>query len=328
MTLPALLAVLPRDVAVEVADAEGSDVVVLAAGQRLRIRRLTAGWPKQLREALRVPPRPDAVVAPELSPGARRLARTEGIGWFDGTGAAEIAVGTLVVSRSGRRLRPTGVSLGWRRSHLVVCEALITGCSPTVDAVVRATGLAMSTAGESLRFLQEQEVLSGTADRGRDSGRTVTDPEALLELYAAAASRLRGLVVMAVGALWRDPVRGAARAGHAWDAVGLPWAATGALAAAALAPLQTQVSPVEIYVGHSYADLRRAANAADLVTMEGGRLLLRPFPQAKEPNLVTEHPSGLKVVPWPRVYADLRITGVRGEEAADHLHEEMTRDRG
>lgn len=29
----------------------------------------------------------------------------------------------------------------------------------------------------------------------------------------------------------------------------------------------------------------------------------------------------LRVAPWPRVYADLRVSGVRGEEAAEHLFE-------
>jgi hypothetical protein len=29
----------------------------------------------------------------------------------------------------------------------------------------------------------------------------------------------------------------------------------------------------------------------------------------------------LRVVPWPRVFADLRAIGVRGEEAAEHLRE-------
>jgi hypothetical protein len=30
-------------------------------------------------------------------------------------------------------------------------------------------------------------------------------------------------------------------------------------------------------------------------------------------------------VPWPRVYADLRTVGVRGEDVAEHLRQEMQR---
>jgi len=31
--------------------------------------------------------------------------------------------------------------------------------------------------------------------------------------------------------------------------------------------------------------------------------------------------DGLRVVPWPRLVADLRRSGVRGEEAAEHVKE-------
>jgi len=33
--------------------------------------------------------------------------------------------------------------------------------------------------------------------------------------------------------------------------------------------------------------------------------------------------DGLMVAPWPRVFADVRTVGVRGEEAAEHLREAM-----
>jgi len=48
--------------------------------------------------------------------------------------------------------------------------------------------------------------------------------------------------------------------------------------------------------------------------------VLRPFPTPVTQRLST--PVGdLRVAPWPRVYADLRSAGVRGEEAAEHLFE-------
>ena len=45
-----------------------------------------------------------------------------------------------------------------------------------------------------------------------------------------------------VGVLWRDPVEGLSQIGRRWDEAHLDWAATGALGAAKLAPLQTQVA--------------------------------------------------------------------------------------
>lgn len=63
-----------------------------------------------------------------------------------------------------------------------------------------------------------------------------------------------------------------------------------------------------------------AAAKADLSPIHGGRLVLRPFPTAT-PRRLAATLGGLRVAPWPCVYADLRAVGVRGEEAAERLRE-------
>ena len=73
------------------------------------------------------------------------------------------------------------------------------------------------------------------------------------------------------------------------------------------------------------ATLATAAHAAGLTLIEGGRLQLRPFPSPITRRLSAKVGPGLRSVPWPRAYADLRDTGVRGEEAAEHLREVMER---
>lgn len=40
--------------------------------------------------------------------------------------------------------------------------------------------------------------------------------------------------------------------------------------------------------------------------------------------LTSEIGPGVVSVLWPRAYADLRVSGVRGEDAAGHLHEVMS----
>ena len=62
------------------------------------------------------------------------------------------------------------------------------------------------------------------------------------------------------------------------------------------------------------------ARQAGLEVMEGGRLLLQPFPTRATKRLIQEK-DGLWVTSWPRTYADLRYEGVRGEEAAEHFRE-------
>ncbi|MBO0883637.1 MAG: hypothetical protein J2P17_25545, partial [Mycobacterium sp.] len=85
-------------------------------------------------------------------------------------------------------------------------------------------------------------------------------------------------------------------------------------------------APMEIYVpGRTPSDLQRTALAAGLQQIQGGRLVLRPFPTPTGAELTEKPTAGFQSMLWPRVYADLRTTGVRGEDVAEHLREEMTK---
>jgi hypothetical protein len=319
-------AVLPRGTHVKAAAVEDRDATVSVAGRRLRLRWLPVGWPGQLVEALKSRPRPDIVVARQLSPGARALADRERVGWVDESGAAEISIGTILISRTGSPVASLHSAVGWRPTTLAVCEVVLTGCPATVSAVVAATGLAMSSATTSLKFLAAQGFLAGDADRGWQSGRHVADHDGLLDAYAVAAERLRRPVSIRAGVLWRDPLDSVAGAGRLWTEAGIGWAVTSALSAAAWAPVMTEVTPIEVYVaGTTPGDLRKALFAADLKEIEGGRLQLRPFPTPAGSRVTTEIRPGLRSVLWPRAFADLRTAGVRGDDAAEHLREEMSR---
>lgn len=323
----AFASVLPVVAAVEVAGWEDPDVVLHVARQDLRLRWLPVGWPRQVREALRRRPRPDVIAAPQLSPGARELARQEGVGWLDETGAAEIHSGLLLVSRTGDSSARSRAKSRWRPATLAVCEVLISGTPATVARVVAATGLAYSTVTEALQVLAGDGLLTAEAARGPRSGRHVCDTDQLLDAYAAQAQLLRAPMSVRVGTLWRDPVDGVIEAGSAWHAAGLSWAVTSALTAAAWAPYLTEVTPQEVYVdGRTHGDLRRAAEVAGLREIAGGRLTLRPFPTPSGATLTEEPETGLVSVLWPRAYADLRVAGVRGEEAAEYLREQMSHD--
>jgi hypothetical protein len=322
--LHALRAVLPPTARVKVLGYQDRDVLVELAGQKLRLRWIPAGWPRQVEEALGHRPRPDVIAAPQLSPGARQTARNRRVGWLDESGAAEIHKNTVLIERTGTPAMHLSTKLGWRRGTLAVCEALLVGYPATVSAMADRTGLSVSTVADSLKFLDEQGLLQTDAARGPLSGRHISDAEALLEAYAAAAERLRQPVSVRVGVLWRDPIGSAVEAGHSWDRAKISWAVTSALSAAALAPLLTEVTPMEIYVaGRTPADLRHAAAVAGMHEIDGGRLLLRPFPTPANGTVTVQVQPGLTSVLWPRAYADLRTTGVRGEEAAEHLRREM-----
>ncbi len=321
-----LIDVLPRTVSVETPTGDPhADVMI--GGHSLDVKWVGEGSLGAVVSLLRAAERrPDVVAARELSPGAKNALSEAGVAWVDETGAAEIAIGTIVVSRSGTRAPRDARMKRWTPAVLGVAEALLCGVDATGAAVKQATGLSSGSCTNALRFLAGLGLLESNAARGRDSARRVRDVDSLLDAYASAVQQRPTGAEIQVGVTWRDPVPDLAEAGSRWTAAGVSWAATGAAAATVLAPLMTNVTSAEVYVGaETMAGLAAAAAAAELRPIAGGRLTLRPFPTVVTRRLAAAT-GGIVVVPWPRVFVDLQRTGVRGEEAAEHLRE-VVRER-
>jgi hypothetical protein len=312
----ALVHVLPPT-----ADVQMSGDRVLVNGEFIGVRWIGEGWLADARAVLEALPKPDVVVGKRMSPGARDALADASIGWVDETGAAEIAIGSIIVSKSGRPVERHDQLTDWTPAALAVTEAVLSGSKPTVAATRKVTGLSVGSCTNALRFLTEQELLVADAQRGRHSGRRIRDFKALLRSYAAAVAAADPAVSLEVGVTWRDPVLGLAKTAERWASRGRAWACTGAVAASVLAPHLTSVGRADVYLdADTVPALQAAAREAGLEPIEGGRLSLRPFPTVACRTLSTRN-QGLIVAPWPRVYADLRLTGVRGEEAAEHLLE-------
>ncbi len=161
------------------------------------------------------------------------------------------------------------------------------------------------------------------AARGKHSARRIKDENKLLEAYsnAIAASIRNRSPSLTVGGAWRDVLEGIIDTGKQWNKHKISWAVTGAAAAEILAPLMTTIGSAVVYVeAESLAELEAVAKKAGLQPIEGGRLILMPFPTTTSQRLMQDA-NGLHLAPWPRIYADLRLTGVRGEDAAEHLRE-------
>ena len=315
-----LLDVLPRSVDAEVHDAGASAILVLA-GQRLRVGWAGDGGLRNVRRLLDDGREEfDVVTARRFSPAARALLADARMGWADESGAAEIAVGGIGVSREGRPQNPDRLTR-WTPSVTAVAEALLCGTQPTVAATENATGLSTGSCTNALRFLTDEGLLTAGAERGRGSARRLDDPDRFLDAYAVAVAAAKPAPSLQVGLQGRDLLEALGEVGAAWDSLGVGWATTGVAAAAVIAPLLTSISSVEVYVeADTPAGLDARASDGGVRPIAGGRLTLRPFPTASVSHLAERH-NGLRVAPWPRVYADLRRTGVRGEEAAEHLRE-------
>ena len=319
----ALLNVLPRSILVDASPDDDDRSELVVAGQVLRVHWVGEGNLRDVRQvAAQRKGRPHIVAARRLSPASREVLSKAGIGWVDETGAAEIAAGSLVVSRTGHP-QQSGGPARWTPALLAVAEALLCGIRATVATTEEATGLSTGSCTAALRFLTDQGLLTATAQRGRGSGRRVQDPDRLLDAYVRAVQAEPPSLRLEVGLLGRDLVGELVATGRRWARAAVAWAATGSAAAAVLAPYLTATGSVEVYVdADTLPGLETVAASAALRPLEGGRLTLRPFPTTAVRQL--EHKvAGLHVAPWPRVYVDLQAEGVRGEEAAEHLRETM-----
>jgi len=317
----AVRAVLPRTTKIRRGRAE-SEADLIVNGQPFEIKWIGDGRLADAKRLLaRRLTRYGIAVARHLSPGAREALSEAGIGWVDETGAAEIAIGLIVVSRTGQSPKPKKRPERWTPSVVAVAEALLCNTKATAAATAVATSLSNGSCITALRVLTDLGLLEADAGRGRNSARRVADSDRLLDAYAAAVEAMPASINLQLGVTWRDPVDGLLTIGQKWDKAKVVWASTGAVAAAVIAPYLTTVNSADVYVdADTILGLEAVARAANLRPIEGGRLTLRPFPTVTAQRLATVVDE-LRVAPWPRVYADLRTVGVRGEEAAEHLRE-------
>lgn len=321
----AIRAVVPAGTPVDLAQSGDGIALVDVATARVRAAWAGEGWLGDIRALLdRSGDDVDVVVARRMSPGARVAVADAGLGWVDEAGAAEVSLPGLVVSRSGRRDANTKPTPRWTPSVIGTAEALLVGTRPTVAEVERETGLSAGAATKALATLTTFGLLEANAPRGRGSAREIVDRRAILAAYADAAGAATRSLYLRVGIIG-DLAHELAELGRRWDAEDVAWAATGIAAAAVLAPYLTEVSGLEVFVdAPTPATLDALADRAGLRSIDGGRLVLRPFPTPVTKRLSA--PVGdVRVAPWPRVYVDLRASGVRGEEAAEHLVEVVGR---
>jgi hypothetical protein len=318
----ALQAVLPPQVSpLAVIGSEGPTFHVRAGQHHLLAKWVGRASLREVREVLSLRPRPDIIVGSALSLAAREEASRHGTGWVDESGAAEIVTGTILVSRTGRAVTKAAAPARWTPVVASVAEALLCGVKPTTSATSDATGHSLSSTAYALFVLADLGLLSADAPRGPRSGRRVADPAHLLAEYADAAPLLRPEAELRCGVIWREPTLMLAHFAELMDEQGTRWAATGSLASLVLAPYLTDVGEGEVYIdAETMPALVNVSRRARLEPMEGGRLVLRPFPTNASMRLAVDV-DGIKVAPWPRVYADLHLVGVRGEEAAEHLRE-------
>jgi len=322
----AVIAVLPGSVEIEIPE-DKYNVDMIVNGQPLNIKWAGKGYLGDVRRILGMGrPWPDIVVVQKISPGARKELSDAGVSWVDENGSAEIIIGLILVSRTGVPSKSRTEIKRWSPSVMAIAEAILCGIKPTVSNTESATGLSEGSCTNALKFLTNQGHLESEVKRGPKSARKVTDEQKLLDAYVSAIETKPLGLSLQVGLVGRDPVSELVEIGMRWKKLNVAWASTGLIAANVIAPFITAVNSVEVYVNaKTIVGLEAVAKRADLLPIEGGRLTLRPFPTIAVRTMSKEI-DDLQIAPWPRIYVDLLHTGVRGEDAADHLLE-VVRDR-
>lgn len=300
---------------------------------RLRALWAGAGWPADIDRAIRHVGEewpPDlVVVARHLSAGSRDILHRKGASWVDSHGDARIVSPDLLVVRDTPR-RPGGEtsSFSWSPSAVSIAEALLSREGPSG---VRSTELTMLTGWSTPQISQILSAFDTEGwttklgpQRGPGASREIVDGARMLEAWTEEVSAATSERRFAERIL-NDPMRFLTEElAPVLDAHRLDWAVTGWAAAEQLAPFATLIPALQIYIEeHAFrGPLTQAMAEIPAREVEsGGRIEFRSA-DAHVLKLAARR-NGIPLATAPRVYADLRALGGRGEDAAEHLREEV-----
>jgi hypothetical protein len=305
----------------------GVDAFLDYAGARTRVaveikQRANAATAWQLvHEAVNRPDTPLLLVADETTAEARAILEEHGIAVVDGLGNVHIELPGLLFHLEGhRRLRQSRPARLTGKAGLVA-QALLLNADRDwrVQDLAEEAGISLGLAHRVLARLEAEGVITAEG-KGRNRVRRVTNPTALLDLWAEETverpTRTTGFLLAQTPRQLIKELAGNLGRG------GLDYALTGAAAASLLAPLLTAVPVVDVWVTATAAP-GELHNAARTEPVQDGQNVV--FLQAKDdtPLAFRERVENLWVANRMRLYTDLRRDPRRGREQADHLREEV-----
>lgn len=272
---------------------------------------------------------PLIVVAQTTTEDARNLLDEAGVGVVDVAGNMRIRLPGIFVWTEGRRDAEPRRSGGQGEPPVkltgkagVVTEALL--AEPDREWKVQdlaERGNVSAALAHRLLVRLEREKLVEVKGAGPQRTRQVTDPTALLDLWAEEL-RDRGVRQARGFRLARDP-RGQARTlSRLLVQASIDHAVTGAAGAALLAPFITAIPVLDVWVTETATleDVLGEVRAERV--QEGHNLMLRQVP-GDGPLIFRRRVQEVWVASPFRLFYDLRQDPRRGREQADRLREEV-----
>lgn len=292
------------------------------------------GWPQDVRLAAAdvAEAWPDSVVllARRLSPGAIEWLRARGANWADETGQTRIlGPDGLTVIREPAQQRSkerTPPAFMWSKSAIAIAEVILAREDHPLRAIELAsvTGWSVAQTANVLKAFDGQgwTVKRGT-QRGPGAHRELVDVPGMLAAWSSTVAeqprpvRLAHRATQDAMKLLRDDLAPALERSTTWAVSG--WAGL-----ELAAPLLTTTPSLHIYVARDdfAGQLSDAIEHADLRQVdEGGRVIFWPAEPGALDLMWRIH--NIPVVSPPRLYADLSSLGARGQDAADHVREQL-----
>lgn len=303
------------------------DAVLASAGSesqvavevKSRVNTATA-W-QVVRYAETYPETPVLLIAGETTADAREILQQHGIGVIDGLGHAHIELPGLLFHLDGysprRRSWPTRLN----GKAGVAAQALLTRPERAwqVQQLAEEANLSLGLAHRVLARLEDEGVVAAEGS-GRRRVRRVSDPTALLDLWAEENSYQP--VRTPAYLLAQYPRLLVEELGHGLERAGIGYGLTGGAAASLVAPLVTAVPVAEVWVTATAA-AKQLCEAVGAEEVGDGQNVV--FLQARDdtPLAFSERIDDLMVASRFRLYADLRMSPRRGREQADHLRREV-----
>lgn len=272
-------------------------------------------------EANARPDTPLLLIADETTAEARAILEEHGIALVDGLGNAHIELPGLLFHLEGRRRpqhsRPTRLT----GKAGLVAQALLPHPDRAwqVQDLAKEAGLSLGLAHRVLARLEAEGIITAEG-KGRNQVRRVTNPTALLDLWAEenVEKPTRTLAHL----LAQTPQQLIKKLGTNLGRSGIDYALTGAAAASLVAPFITAVPVVDVWVKATAAPEELFDGAQANPVIDGQNVV---FLQGKDdtPLAFREKVKGLWLGNRFRLYADLRRDPRRGREQADNLRREV-----
>lgn len=298
----------------------------------IEVKWAAEGWPQDVRRAVKgmdeAWPPEVVVLARHLSPGSIEWLRERGANWADETGQARIIGpnGLIVIREPAPSTRTRESEFSWSASALSVAEAILAEMPQPLRAkgLSHRLGWSLPQVANVLKAFDEQGWTEkrGPA-RGPSAHRWTTDRDALLADWSAAvvanprSTRFAHRAERNMMAFLSE--RLAPALGHTTR-----WAVSGWAGLELAAPFATNTPSLHVYVDEQHfagplseamatAGLREVDDGARVTFWSVDPRVLRLVHGNREPPVVSA----------PRLYADLSSFGARGQDAADHVREQL-----